>query len=322
MPLTDFFDMTEEQARDIFREERWPETGGEPVCPDCGGLNNHWLENQKRWKCKNAGCRKQFTITSGTIFAHRRMPYKELLFAIRLFSAEAKGNTAVSLSKDIKRSYKVAWVFQSKCREGYLNDGVTIHLQGDVEIDGGWFGGYVKPQNIKANRVDRRLKDNQNGKRRVVVGVRERRPGGRTIVGIFDTEDEARCWVQDHIAWDAVIYSDDATAWIDLRATHEVRSVNHSERYADGDVNSNQMESFFSRLRRMEVGTHHHIAGTKVKYYAWDGAWRENNKRSHDLDRTRQTLRLALRSKPSRDFSNLWRKRAGRDDNDVFAAFA
>ena len=47
-------------------------------------------------------------------------------------------------------------------------------VSGDVEIDGAYFGGYVKPANNKENRRDRRLWINQSGKRRCVVIMRER----------------------------------------------------------------------------------------------------------------------------------------------------
>jgi hypothetical protein len=41
-----------------------------------------------------------------------------------------------------------------------------------VEIDGGWFGGYVRPRNRRIERIDRRRRRHQNGKRRCVGGAR------------------------------------------------------------------------------------------------------------------------------------------------------
>jgi hypothetical protein len=38
-----------------------------------------------------------------------------------------------------------------------------------AEVDGGYFGGYVKPANRKENRLHRRFAENQSGKRKVVV---------------------------------------------------------------------------------------------------------------------------------------------------------
>ena len=156
-----------------------------------------------------------------------------------------------------------------------------IRLKGDVEMDGGWFGGYIKPENQKINRVDRRLKENQTGKRRVVVGLRERGEGGRTIVGVFDSEDQARPWIAERIDLMANVYADEAPAWDDIHATHHAERVNQSVEYATGPacvVNTNQMESFFSRLRRFEIGTHHHVSGRYLLRYANDSAWRENHR--------------------------------------------
>jgi hypothetical protein len=76
---------------------------------------------------------------------------------------EAKGNTVISLSKDPGVTYKTARVFQQKCREAITKEAKEIRLEGEVEIDGGWFGGYIKPENVKINRVDRRLAEKRNG---------------------------------------------------------------------------------------------------------------------------------------------------------------
>lgn len=56
----------------------------------------------------------------------------------------------------------------------------------EAEVDGAYFGGYVKPANLKDERVDRRLRQNQSGKRKVVVVLRER--GGETLPGVFKSE--------------------------------------------------------------------------------------------------------------------------------------
>ena len=65
----------------------------------------------------------------------------------------------------------------------------TRTLSGHVEIDGAWFGGYVKPKNVKAERVDRRRTEHQSGKRRSVVIMRER--NGRSLPFVFPREDDA-----------------------------------------------------------------------------------------------------------------------------------
>jgi hypothetical protein len=213
-------------------------------------------------------------------------------------------------------------VFQQKCREAITEEAKEILLEGEVEIDGGWFGGYIKPENVKINR---RLAENRNGKRRVVVGARERGPEGRTIVAVFDGEDQARSWIVECVDRGAQLFADGAPAWDEISATHSVLTVNHDERYADGIINTNAMESFFSRLRQFEA-THHHISGTYLHRYANDAAWRENNCKVDDRRRTTMVMRAAMKAPQSRSFSGYWQRESAnhRDDifGDVFSAFA
>ena len=97
-----------------------------------------------------------------------------------------KGKSALALSRDLNVSYKCAFVLLHKLREAMAEElkGRVVGGEGKVaEVDGGYFGGYVKPANLKENRRDRRLARNQNGKRKVVVIVRER--GGNSVPAVF-----------------------------------------------------------------------------------------------------------------------------------------
>lgn len=83
-------------------------------------------------------------------------------------------------------SYKAAFVLLHKLREAMAEEmkGRVVGGEGEeVEIDGGYFGDYVKPANHKENRRDRRLAINQNGKRQRVVIVRERE--GHSVPAVF-----------------------------------------------------------------------------------------------------------------------------------------
>ena len=55
--------------------------------------------------------------------------------------------------------------------------------------------------------------------------------------------------------------------------------INHSVYYSDGSACTNMAEGFFSRLRRAEIGTHHHIAEPYLGAYAGEMAWREDHRR-------------------------------------------
>lgn len=76
-------------------------------------------------------------------------------------------------------------------------------LAGDVEVDGAYFGGYVRPENRKEDRKARRLRENQTGKRRVVVVMRER--NGRTLPFVVKSEDQAVPTIRDRVATGSTI---------------------------------------------------------------------------------------------------------------------
>jgi hypothetical protein len=109
-------------------------------------------------------------------------------------------------------------------------------------------GGNVKQANKKTDHVDRRLAEEQTGKRQVVVVVREIM--GRTLPFIVPRESDAVPLVRQHIASGTVVHADESNAWERLHASYDMRRVNHSAEYVSEDGASvNQAESFFSRLR-------------------------------------------------------------------------
>ena len=97
--------MSEEEARTAFRQIRWTETEGEPICPECGCVDHYDLKTRQVYKCK--GCAKQFRITSGTIFASRKLQVRDILAAIAIFINGAKGYSALQLSRDRGIALKV-----------------------------------------------------------------------------------------------------------------------------------------------------------------------------------------------------------------------
>src|SRR4051794_14923602 len=201
--------MGEEEARGLFRALRWHATGGDPVCPACGCLAVYEYRCRPLWKCK--ACGKQFSVTSGTIFHSRKLPFRDYLMAIALFVNAAKGKSALELGRDLDVSYKTAYVLAHKLREAVSADQATGIAKGTVEIDGCHVGGYVKPANHKQNRRDRRKAQNQSGKRRVVVVMRER--GGRTYPFVVDAEDEAVETIKRRVAPGSTVMADEAASW-------------------------------------------------------------------------------------------------------------
>jgi transposase-like protein len=296
--------MSEEEAWEAFRLIRWSDTQGEPVCPRCGCLDNYRYRTRKVYRCK--GCSHQFTVTSATIFASRKLAIRDYLLAIAIFVNGVKGHSALQLSRDLSCNYKTAYVLAMKVREAVAAETDNQQASGEVEVDGGYFGGYVKPANLKENRRDRRFGENKSGKRRVVIVMRER--NGKTLPFVSASEGEAVATIRARVAAGSTIYADEAAHWDQLHARSLTKRINHSEAYADGDTSTNMAESFFSRLRRAEIGIHHHIAGPYLSAYANEMAWREDNRRVSNGVLYLMATDAALKHPVSKQWCGYWQR--------------
>jgi len=298
--------MTDDQAFDAFRSIRWTETDGDAICPRCGCFECYTFKARRIFKCR--GCGHQFSVTSGTIFASRKMPLRDILAAIAIFVNGAKGYAALQLSRDLDCQYKTAFVLAHKIREALAAEQAASEISGEVEIDGAYFGGYVKPANRREDRVDRRRKVHQTGKRQVVVVARER--AGETLTHVAPTEAAGVPFVLATVKDGSTVHADEAAHWDDIERRFLTKRINHSVEYSTPECNTNQAESFFSRLRRAEIGIHHHIAGRYLSAYAMEMAWREDNRRISNGEQFLLATSSALAHPVSRQWKGYWQRTA------------
>jgi hypothetical protein len=251
-------------------------------------------------------------VTSGTIFHSRKLAIRDYLAAIAIFCNNVKGISALALGRDLGVQYKTAFVLAHKLREAM---GSQVHnpdepeLSGEVHVDGAYFGGHVKPENRKADRKDRPLAEQRTGKRQVVVVARE--VMGRTRPFVVARESDAVALIRRHVASGTIIHADESNAWERLHASYDVRRVNHSTEYrAEDGANVNQAESYFSRLRRAEIGQHHRISGRYLYQYANEMAWREDHRRQPNGTNWRLVTNAALAHAKSRMWCGYWQRAA------------
>jgi hypothetical protein len=305
LSLKEIYKGGEEKAYTTFRKLRWQETDGEPVCPKCGCLDHYEISTRRKFKC--AACSAQFSVTSGTIFASRKMAFTDLLASICIFVNAVKGLSALQLSRDIDCQYKTAWVMAHKLREALAVEPSNEMLEGEVEIDGAYFGGVVRPENRKEDRKDRRLKENQSDDRRVVVALRERH--GRTLTFIRNSEAEGVQITKERVDADAVVFADEATHWDVLEMSFETGRINHSEAYSEcNGKHTNWVESYFSRLRRMVSGQHHHVSHKYLYQYANHAAWCEDHRRRSNGGNAFALLGSSLNHPVSRVWKGYWQR--------------
>ncbi|MDZ4056171.1 MAG: IS1595 family transposase, partial [Polynucleobacter sp.] len=283
---------------------RWPETDGKPVCPRCGCYEAYSIASRRKFKC--VACHHQYSVTSGTILASRKMAFVDLLAAICIIVNAAKGISALQLARDLDCQHKTAFVLAHKLREALASETDGAVLNGEVEIDGAYFGGHIRPANLKADRVDRRRAQHQTGKRRVVIALRQRK--GRTLTFIDTSEPKGVEIARKIVAKGSTIVADEAAHWDVLPLTFATQRINHSEAYSLDGVSTNQVESFFSRLRRMVEGQHHHVSARYLHQYAAHAAWLEDHRRLDNGSLARHIVGLAMAHPVSREWKGYWQR--------------
>ena len=109
--------MSDEEAERVFIRLRWQDNHGHAYCPRCGATMI-WQSRRKgclRFQCK--ACQKDFSLTSGTLFASRKMPLRAYLMAVAIFVNEVKGKSMLAMSRDLGTSYKTSFVLAHKMRD-------------------------------------------------------------------------------------------------------------------------------------------------------------------------------------------------------------
>ena len=304
LKLKDIYKAGEEAAYRKFCEIRWPENDGDAVCPRCGCVETYDISTRRKFKCK--ACHHQFSVTSGTIFASRKMEFVDLLAAICIVANAAKGVSMVQLSRDLGVQYKTAFVLAHKIREALSLETIDTKLDDEVEIDGAYFGGHIRPANEVEDRVDRRRLRYQTGKRRVVIALRER--NGRTLTHVVKREAEGVEFAKKRLADGTIINADEASHWDVLDNFFPLERINHSDAYSLNGVHVNGAESFFSRLRRMVGGQHHHVSARYLHQYAAHAAWLEDHRRESNGALAGRIVRNAMTAPVSRQWKGYWQR--------------
>jgi hypothetical protein len=98
-----------------------------------------------------------------------------------------------------------------------------------------------------------------------------------SVPAVFHSESQAYAFIRARIAKGTAVHADEAGSWDNLHERFEVKRIHHQEAYSLDGSCTNWAEEYFSRLRRAEVGIHHHIASAYLLRYAQESSWREHN---------------------------------------------
>jgi len=317
LSVREIFELGDAEAFDLFRESRWGK-GEEVACPECAVVDCHWfLSSRRQWRCK--ACAHTFSVTSGTIFAHHKLPLRVYLGAVAIYTNAVKGLSALQMGRDLGVQYKTAFVLMHKLRESLIEQREESPLSGEVEIDGAYVGGHVRPKNKKEERLDRRGAENQSPDKRCILVLREKPPkvseepgpGGarRTLSFVIGRENQSDigALASRFIAPGTILSADESDAYDLLPAHFPMRRVNHQREYrADDGTTNNQAESYFSRFRRMEIGQTHQFGLRYLANYANEAAYREDTRRHSNGEIFRDILAKCARTHTHRDWCGYW----------------
>jgi transposase-like protein len=304
LSIKDVARMGDDEAYAAFKAVRFAENGGEAFCPYCGCDAVYAYTSRRLFKCK--ACEKQFSLTSGTLFASRKLPLQDILLAIALFANGANGHSALRMGRDLDVSYKTAFVLLHKLRDAMGAMRTRDKLTGVVEIDGVWIGGHIQKTNLVKNRRDRRT---SHPKRRSIVTLRERRADGRTLTFVCKHEKDAVPMIRAHVDASAKLVTDEAAHWGILQTQFEMTQINHSAKaFSWRGVHTNWVESFNSRVRRLQRGVYHHISERAVAY-ANETSWREDHRRRSNGEQFNLLLGTAVRLPASAEWRGYWQRR-------------
>jgi len=202
---------------EFLEAQRWPDG---VVCPFCGVVGESYRLKAKQdsktpvrpgvWKC--GGCRKQFTVTVGTVFEDSHISLNVWLLAMHLLCASKKCLSAHQLHRMLGVTYKTAWFMAHRIRYAMTQDPLAEKLAGIVEIDETYIGGKLRTGQ-HAVKIRERAKDrpHPNANKAAVFALLER--GGRIRSQYVErvTAKNLRPIIDAAVAENAAIMTDSGT---------------------------------------------------------------------------------------------------------------
>ena len=240
------------------------------ICPKCDRSAKWYpLKSELAFSCQ--WCGHHIHPMVGTIFEGSRTPLQLWFYAIFMFTTTRNGVAAKELQRQLGVTYKTAWRMGHKIREHMaLVDGDGM-LDGQVEVDETYIGGY-RP-------------GGQGGKgKAIVMGMLEKDGDVVTEVIPDRTSKSLMPHIRDHVEKGSEVHADEHKGYNQLDRTddYERKSVNHSqEEYVgeDGET-TNSIEGFFSQLKRTIGGTHISVSRKHLAKYAKECEFRFNRRQN------------------------------------------
>ena len=269
----------------------WKKNKGEPICPKCGSVRIS--KGQKHpsfpYRCKD--CRKCFSVRTGTAMKSSKLSYQVWAIAIYLVATNLKGMASLKFHRELDVNQKHAWHLAHRIRMAWKTGEKDV-FEGPVEVDEATTDGIVSNMSNKKQREWREKFPNARGMvgKTVIIAMFDRKTG-KTIAEVMEKHDKESIqeFVLKHTEPGCLVITDGSHDYRGLPdRKHE--SVSHNKkkyaehRMVDGKlvtVSTNNVETFWSMLKRGHQGVFHKISPKQLQRYV-DEATGHRNVRSKD----------------------------------------
>jgi transposase-like protein len=267
----------EQVCIDTIAQLRWP---AGPVCPKCEGTGHYYLKTQKRWKCKK--CSKQFSVKLGTIFEDSPISLDKWLVALWMLVNCKNGISSYEVGRALGLTQKSAWFVLQRLRLA-LQEKSLVKLGGEgktVEVDETFIGGLSR--NMHKEVRARKIKGTGGRDKTLVVGFLERGGKVRASVPSNRRKHTMHTEVKQNVSAGSILFTDELKSYNDLAGEFAHKVINHAVAYVDGSVHTNNLENYWSLVKRGLKGTYISVEPFHLFRYLDEQAFRYNNRSRKD----------------------------------------
>jgi transposase-like protein len=267
---------SESNARAYLEQLRWPNG---PICPRCSATKIYRLNvtGTTREVLKCAGCRRQFSVTVGTIFEDSHIPLTSWLHAMQIMCSSKKGFSAHQLHRMLGITYKSAWFMAHRIRHAMAQPVFPDKLGGIVEVDETYIGSKNDQDESKSR-----------AHLTTVVSLVERNGRVRSLIMPKVTANNLKDMIRAHVEPTSKLMTDSFNLYKGLNkefASHD--TVNHYRKeWVRGEVYTNTVEGYFSLLKRGLAGTYHHVSKQHLHRYLAEFDFRYSARKTDDAMRS------------------------------------
>jgi transposase-like protein len=285
LELSEFLN-NEDACYEYIEKTMW---GDEVHCPYCGMDKIYRFKSRRIFKC--ASCELQFSIKTGTILEHTKVPLKKWVLAMYLNGANKKGISSHQLAKEIKVTQTTAWFMLHRIRK-MLEQDFSEQMEGVIMIDETYVGGKNKNRHLnkKANYG--------NGQGRFfpdktpVVGLID--GSGKVRAGVVQRTDQSTLCsvVIGNVKKNSTIVTDEHTAYFQLKNFYDHQVVNHGKlQYKSNQgYSTNRIEGFWASVKRTILGVYHNVSPKHLHRYIDEIVFRHNTKDMRQGERFNKML--------------------------------